>query len=177
MDRPVIFLQFLLVLMVAINALSACKCGKMNTIKDAVCNGQTLVMASAESKGPADKFGRPVTNEDEGFLTVYSMFLNVMYNEGHNKMGEKVNFDLITANTADACGVDLELNTDYFIAGTAMNGTQLLVHSCDYVERVPWNEKSAEEIEQMNDLLTSQTQVDCRNSCRIITPLGVILKC
>ncbi|KAL3870720.1 hypothetical protein ACJMK2_038764 [Sinanodonta woodiana] len=177
MDRPVIFLQFLLMLMGARNVLSDCKCGKKSTIKEAICSGQTLIMASPESKEHIDANGNTVTNENDAYMTIYNMNLNVIYNEGLHKMGEKVNFELVTGRNAEHCGVELELNTDYYFAGTVLKGKNFLVHSCDYVEHVPWTEKTTEEIEQINDLLTRQIQLDCRKSCKIVTKFDVILVC
>ncbi|KAL3870714.1 hypothetical protein ACJMK2_038758 [Sinanodonta woodiana] len=161
MDRPVIFLQFLLMLVAAINALPRCKCGKHSKLKYAVCKDKTLIMAAPESARYTSYVGEPVDNPEDSYFTIYTMNLNTIYNEGYNRLGDASSFELVAATRVEDCGVKLELQTDYFIAGSALNETLLWVHSCNYVERVPWNEKTAEELEEMNDYLTRQTHVDC----------------
>ncbi|KAL3870713.1 hypothetical protein ACJMK2_038757 [Sinanodonta woodiana] len=177
MDRPVIFIQFLLMLVVAVNALPDCECGNHDKMKHAVCMQQTLIMANPESARYVSLYRQHVDNPEDSYFTIYTMKLTKTYKDGYTRLGDESIFELIAPTPGDDCGVALDLQTDYFIAGTSMNDTLLMVHGCDYIERVPWTEKTAAEMEEMNGFLTRQTQVDCSDFCVLVTDFGSLIAC
>ncbi|KAL3869200.1 hypothetical protein ACJMK2_041910 [Sinanodonta woodiana] len=141
MEKPVIFMQSLLVMVVTIRIISACKCGIPRTLQESICAKETLVMATPTKMYLTDKKGVLVNEEELAHYRVYKMYMDIMYQEGAKKLSNDTNhFELVTPLNAKDCGVPLKTGFTYNIAGTARrNHNSLWVTSCNYVAAVPWD--------------------------------------
>ncbi|KAL3869199.1 hypothetical protein ACJMK2_041909 [Sinanodonta woodiana] len=161
MEKKAFFLQSLLVLIVTIQTISACQCDIPGTLTQSICANKTLVMATATAYGLYDTADNEVADLSKAARAEYFMHIITVYNKGKKQFLEENYFVLITTKREMECGVVLELNKEYIIAGTAGLKNALYVNSCDFLEPVSWDELSNEEFEIRHDLLNQQSEIIC----------------
>ncbi|KAL3880931.1 hypothetical protein ACJMK2_033133 [Sinanodonta woodiana] len=169
MEKIVMFIQCLLMLLVAIQLTSACTCSPP-TLDEAMCGSNPVLMLTADTDALVDSDGNLVPDGSAADYTKYELHIDEIYKNGSNgftwKAGDDV--EIIIPHSDDSCGVILDLDTEYYVSGSVKEDGTLDINKCGVISKVEFKVLETDESKDINDLLTGVRKPRCGKRRRLL---------